>query len=454
MPSPLRDPKALSDWLELDYYRRPRRLRRVRRTIIWATLLAAVIVVALTIWPGQPALYQAGPLSSAHAMFNDRCELCHTEPFQTARRFWPTEGSRHSVPDEACIRCHAGPLHNQQQVRLPACASCHQEHRGRNQLARVASTHCTACHADLQRKDGGSCPFGNVTRFDRDHPEFAIWRQPEPSDPSRLHFNHQVHLKPEGLPGRDGRRVQLQCAACHRPDAERRYMQPVTYDQHCASCHPLSVQLAVAGNTPAASRALAQFRQEPAPHRPPTEVRATLRDRLARLLAESPGLVDAAPETQARPLPGQADSTEQVQPTAAGWIEQQLRANERILFDGAGGCAYCHVRAEAGDGSRAGGLPAFEPPRLPRRWFSHSRFSHDSHRMLSCLECHPASDSQRTADVLMPRIASCQQCHNPRVGARSDCVDCHCYHDRSLEKGWIGTLSIRDCLGGAVPNSP
>jgi hypothetical protein len=48
----------------------------------------------------------------------------------------------------------------------------------------------------------------------------------------------------------------------------------------------------------------------------------------------------------------------------------------------------------------------------------------------------------------MPRIATCQRCHNPRVGAPSGCADCHRYHDRSRESDWNGRLTIDDCLRG------
>ena len=54
MPSPLRDVKALSDWIELDYYRRPRRLRRSRALLAWAVLLSGAGALALLTWLGQP----------------------------------------------------------------------------------------------------------------------------------------------------------------------------------------------------------------------------------------------------------------------------------------------------------------------------------------------------------------------------------------------------------------
>ena len=42
------------------------------------------------------------------------------------------------MSDHVCQECHEGPLHNAQQANDPSCARCHQEHRGRPLLAKVA----------------------------------------------------------------------------------------------------------------------------------------------------------------------------------------------------------------------------------------------------------------------------------------------------------------------------
>lgn len=444
MPSPLRDTRSLSDWLELDYYRRPRRLGRAVRWIGGAVLVLSVAAVALTFFPGRPAVYQAAPLSPAHAMFNNQCNLCHTEGFETARRFWPNDARVTSVPDQACLRCHDGPLHNDQQVKVPGCASCHKEHRGHAQLAQIPNGQCTDCHADPRRKDGMPSRFPPVTGFDQQHPEFALFRDKDPHDPGQLHFNHEVHLRSHGIQAADGSNVKLNCASCHELEADRRYMKPVSYEKHCSQCHPLSVQIVDAGKGAAAVRMAEMFRIQPAPHVAPEAVRSALRERLIQAVKECPTLLETPAETVDPFPPGRVEAAPN---DATAWVERQLRKNERLLFQGAGGCAFCHVRKEPPAHKPMPDLPVFEPTALPKRWFAHSRFSHDSHRLLVCTECHAATGSRQTADVLMPHIATCQKCHNAQVGAPSDCSNCHRYHDHDRNSGWRGRMTIDECLG-------
>jgi hypothetical protein len=125
----------------------------------------------------------------------------------------------------------------------------------------------------------------------------------------------------------------------------------------------------------------------------------------------------------------------------------------------AGGCRYCHeIAPEETPG-------AFHwkvvPPNIPARWLTHSIFRHDSHRMLGCTECHQnlengasVLESESTGDVLIPSINRCQRCHTRESrsaesdrewsrfgGARTDCVECHRYHDHSREN-FNGPLTI------------
>jgi hypothetical protein len=433
MASPLRDPKELADWFELDYFRRPREMRRWKLPAAAAVLTACAVALAATaLHRDAPRLVQSGPVSRAHAMFNDNCRACHTEAFSEARNLWPGQAS--SISDAACRSCHDGPAHNKQAKDEAACAACHREHRGRELLAIVDDGHCTRCHAsDLQRKDGQPSDIGRVDSFVRGHhPEFALLRQGS-ADPGTIRFNHEVHLQ-SSLRGVDGRPTQLDCSACHQPDASRRSFLPIDYRSHCASCHPLSLQADNAWPKAVAER----FRSEPAPHVAPSAVRAQLQERLLRLIREQPKLLTEAPP-QPRPLPGWLRPVDQT-PDEARWTQSHLAAIEFTLFSGAGGCRYCH---EMKPGS--GGLPEVAPSMIRRVWFEHARFDHDSHRLLACTECHAARTSQVSSDVLMPKIASCQQCHNPHVGTRSSCGTCHNYHDRSHES-YRGEMTIKDLV--------
>src|SRR5262249_28142112 len=157
-----------------------------------------------------------------------------------------------------------------------------------------------------------------------------------------------------------------------------------------------------------------------------------------------------------------------------------LLSLERALFQFKAGCAYCHQEETRPD-NRPDGLPAYAPPRLRGRWegvsFPHERFgpagrrsdadqadrdrwfpyarSHpEGHRMLDCAACHPATTSTRTSDVLLPGIDNCRQCHSrATVGVRSDCLECHNYHDRFGEPhGLRGRMTVEQVLGLTKPS--
>jgi hypothetical protein len=75
----------------------------------------------------------------------------------------------------------------------------------------------------------------------------------------------------------------------------------------------------------------------------------------------------------------------------------------------------------------------------PRRWFIHSRFDHDAHRNVGCIDCHTQTiESKLTSDVSMPNMESCVSCHRADSskikGITVDCVSCHQFHDRTRER--------------------
>jgi hypothetical protein len=446
MPSPLRDPKSLSEWVELDYFRRPRRLRRRRRLLIWLSVVAGIAALVLLLRPSSHSIHQAGPLSAAHAMFSNDCKQCHKDLLRPVERFIAADPALRTVSDESCIRCHDGPIHQPTQARQPACASCHREHRGRIKLARLSDFHCTSCHADLSANmKAGTNPgvAGTVTAFSTDHPEFALWKDTPLRDPGTIGFNHAVHLQTD-LPGAGGKRVTLDCNNCHQQDSERRYMKPVKYDAHCKDCHPLPVQVAAVTN-PNLDEALRAFSKEPAPHKEPRVVRAVLRDRFERFVREHKSVLSPMPEGEPdRVIPGRPPA--EPPPKEPGrWVGVQMEQAERLLFDLGGGCRFCHKAVAP---RAPGALPEYAKSDIPERWYRKSFFRHESHQMLDCKECHGDIAGSRTArDVLMPKIGVCQQCHNPQVGARSDCGECHSYHDRSRDRGPGKVLTIDEATG-------
>jgi predicted CXXCH cytochrome family protein len=449
MPSSLRDPKSLPEWIEPDYFRRLRWLRGVWGRLFWAVFLASAVGAALLFALGPPTLYQAGPVAPAHSSFNEDCARCHTEPFQAVRRLHPFAGAAHSVPDSACLGCHDGPPHNDQ-AAAPACAGCHREHRGRERLTDVADAFCTDCHRDLKRGDGRPSEVQNVAGdFAGSHPPFRL----PSADGSRIKFNHQVHLNPEGVrgPGPDAER--LDCASCHQPDGGRRSMKPVNYEAHCSRCHPLALPLAGVWLRQDLNEAADAYRAKTAPHPDPGEgaaaVRAAVRHRLTELAEQHLGLL--APENAKgaeRPIAGRLRLFAEAARDQPSWVGHQLRLAEKVLFEGPGGCRYCHV-------------PQGPPPSaeflstdIPARWFRHAEFDHDSHRAVGCAECHAARGSSKAGDVLLPGVDLCRRCHNPREGVRSACVICHAYHDRGREHGWNRGLPIEHLVGGRPPKTP
>src|SRR5437016_6050885 len=107
----LHDPKKLQETLELDYVQRPSRRQRGKRIVQWSTLAVSLAFVAWTWLPGNRSVYQADSVSVAHTMFNSNCSTCHDRAFQPLGRLFGAVG-HHSIADQTCISCHAGPDHH------------------------------------------------------------------------------------------------------------------------------------------------------------------------------------------------------------------------------------------------------------------------------------------------------------------------------------------------------
>jgi Cytochrome c7 and related cytochrome c len=448
MPSSFRDPKTLSDWIQLDYFRQPGRLWGLRNILTGLIFIVCLSLLPFT-WRAQSRfVYQSRPVSSAHAMFNDNCGVCHVESFQPAMRLVRGDPSLRSVPDATCQECHQVGSH-QAYASEPNCPTCHQEHRGHQVLARVADGHCTACHADLAAIYPGQGNFATrINAFPSEHPRFGHWRKEGLIDPGTVSFNHKVHLnlQSQSVRGIEEPLAALndqQCNYCHKPDAERRHMQPVRYEQHCRECHVLSVRVAGDWAEENVGAAAERFSLEPAPHQEPMKVRAALRERFTRFVQENPTVLASREPTEPPRWIPDRPRAQPVVDKEGPWVNEQLQAAERMLFYGANGCRYCHKIDKA---RGAGDLPEYSPSSFISHWFPYAVFSHERHRMLRCTECHAAASSRDAKDVLLPTIDSCRQCHNPRQGARSDCAECHPYHHGGKEL-FRGYKTIPECIG-------
>ena len=450
-------------------------------------MLLAVVGVALatSVALGFSAtLASPGKVHSVHAAWEHDCSVCHEPLSPTSSRNGLQEMLKAGpVSDKLCQNCHSGPPHHpgrEKESEVGSCSSCHVEHRGRHsQLSQVSDSLCTNCHANLEQHTEDHKPVyeNKITGFDIDHPQFKIGppgqrrelgsKDNPPRDPGKLKFNHKLHLT-EGLtvgwkldridksmlerykklqpPGRNKNEdlVHLKCGACHQLDGAEapkaaaigdpgrttgEYMQPVTYEQHCKACHPLTFDPAVPNVE--------------VPHLlQPAEVRRFLWGVYAgeEVKKRAPDKKPAAD----RPLPGHNLTREELDEMRAR-MSGNVNAAESALyvkaldkavkgaFTGKPMCALCH-QFDWPPGEK---LPKeILPTDVPRVWFPHSKFTHKAHRMAGCLECHDAEKSTTNTDILLPGIENCQECHRPAGvedgkkvgGVRHDCVACHRYH--------------------------
>jgi len=160
--------KVRAKRIAIDYFKGPHPFRRWKLILsLAAPTLAAFWVVGAAVQRDQ-RIYTSGPVSSAHAMFGARCSDCHVPATAVPTAERPgAPGAGHFFlrpTDKACLACHDGPIHHEQQVFTPGCASCHVEHKGRVELAALSDPHCVQCHADLRTKGPGGPHFAQRVR--------------------------------------------------------------------------------------------------------------------------------------------------------------------------------------------------------------------------------------------------------------------------------------------------
>jgi hypothetical protein len=446
----------------------------------WLTGVAAVVTVlalaALVVGGRWKAAASPGPLSRAHAAFDNDCGVCHA-PFSPVAGENPlahASGGTHPS-DALCRGCHSGsPHHPGREIaeQVGSCASCHHEHRGRDaSLTNLRDDACTACHARLtDHVVGGKTDYvATIRGFTLDHPEFRLVKEDtsrapggKPVNPEHLKFNHQVHLSAglkhaptdarawtlanvsdkeareryrRGQPENrrdDSDAVQLSCASCHEPDGGSTptagaYMPPVRYDRHCQGCHPLTLGAELPGVT--------------LPHH--LQAKDVHRILWGAFIEKAAGEARADAAPPASPLPGhglnpaEEKARARVEAQAKGAEDflrlEDVKKLEEYVYRGKTACGLCHeFKAEGG------GPPQVVPVGVPEVWFKHAWFDHRSHRAVDCQECHAgAAASTTNTDLLLPDIAVCRRCHAPRGvdgnqpvgGVRDNCTTCHAYHD-------------------------
>src|SRR5580765_6628225 len=75
----VRTAKQRAQRIDLDYFKHTHGLKRWRILLSLALPLAALLWVSAHAAAGSRTPYSAGPVSSAHAFVETRCEACHTD---------------------------------------------------------------------------------------------------------------------------------------------------------------------------------------------------------------------------------------------------------------------------------------------------------------------------------------------------------------------------------------
>jgi hypothetical protein len=427
-----RTTKLVAKRHDLNYFKRMSPIRAWQWWLATAALIGASIWFSGSLFVHGNTLLSSGPISSSHAVFGGRCELCHV-PVLSKTKWTPSFGMRRHVPDSACLRCHvASPHHPAETNQTPTCGSCHIEHVGAMHLAAVPDRSCTQCHGDLKTRAALLQVAKNINSFADDHPDFRALRDVPSTDKRAaiaLVFNHAEHMK-TGLKGPNGP-TTLQCSTCHEATLRTgglrgEGMMPVLFERSCRICHNLQFDAHTATE---------------APHKSPAEVQAFVKQTIADYAQAHPDTVAKEIRDWPRepPLPGQI-----VLPpphNSQEWIANSVARSDKILWREK--CWLCHKSDNPPDETPAVSaeivLPVYQQVKQPERWFSSAVFSHVAHDSIECAQCHTkALTSASEHDELMPAITTCRRCHDghsspqgPALAnghAESGCFLCHVYH--------------------------
>jgi hypothetical protein len=430
----------------------PWKLARILATAV-AIIGGLVAIMFFYKHGGSEEFFNAGRISSPHAKFGNDCKQCHDEAAGVPDRpqlISTLKARFHSGVDFAgidrkCEVCHQQhTLHEPNVVENRSCSACHMEHQGSRSLRIVATSQCAACHnngdvmqasaakgaqlpADAfhirrhppqQRVFEMPRPARGYTQvfptFEKGHPEFQLIAE-KARDPDVLRFNHQRHLTGADIPQVNGKK--LDCNYCHKPEVEGRFMQRINFAANCQACHSLQFDV--------------KNPELQLPHGDATAVRAYLHslpthyaDLAVKKGVTGPNQIQNFVAQGIAGLRAQVRSGEELERnvffTTNPYRPQAGVAGTRASFYG---CAFCHeVKAQAAL------VPAVTKPVFVDRWMPQAHFNHAKHASVKCEECHRATASRETSDVLMPAKASCVTCHSAQGKVAADCMTCHTYH--------------------------
>jgi hypothetical protein len=213
-------------------------------------------------------------------------------------------------------------------------------------------------------------------------------------------------------------------------------MAPVHFASHCAGCHTLQFDT--------------RFERQQVPHDKPEVIHSFLVKRFQEYIAANPAAVHQI-DPPGRQVP-RRDRPVRIARNASEWVEFRVDDAEWLLWTKT--CKQCHAIKSAGIA-----LPEIIPSQIRARWLEHATFDHHAHRMMTCTSCHAkAIDSHDTADVLLPGIDTCRECHGDQARSREvaegRCFECHQYHDWSKAHRTKGRFSIQEIRGTAQLQIP
>jgi len=254
---------------------------RARRGRWVAGACALTLGFLLVLFGGSRRLQwvDPGPLSSAHALSNTRCNDCHTMPNGGEGMIVGALASARSPSSASCLKCHdlgAEPMspHGFSDATLdrihrsaplsampashsvvlaiariahPAnasqeCILCHQEHHGRNSsLTAFTNEKCQVCHQ------------ASFDSFSKGHPEFANYPFERRT---RLIFDHAKHLQEHFSDKAVSAFAPKDCNACHVASSTGSFMLVRNFEQTCAACHAGQIE----GEGRAGDKGIAFFR--------------------------------------------------------------------------------------------------------------------------------------------------------------------------------------------------
>ncbi|AOW78260.1 hypothetical protein A3Q34_16265 [Colwellia sp. PAMC 20917] len=399
----------------------------------------------------------AGDLIKPHKFMGDDCSQCHVNAFE------PTT-------NEACLSCHTTIKQHVAEINITAdfsplnqCTSCHKEHNSKEVLSDYSQQICVNCHVNISQDKRNNREYGSATDFEGHHPAFSVsmlkpiianrkitsWQTERHllndnkiTEKSNLKFPHKLHMDPKGIKSATGD-VQLACNSCHEPETNGMAMKPITMEKNCQSCHQLTFD--------------PEDPQRVVPHGSPADVVMMMREYYAfRFIYQNlnndldDSIVKAGDLFTVRKVrrPGRDErlrtefeqslnsqtiasieklTKQTVRTDALVWAESRANQAAIDIFERQA-CDVCHVvtKDESND------IPwQVEPVVLTKRWLPKADFTHDSHQTMVCLDCHNASSSELSSDVLIPDIENCRDCHG---GVESEnlipntCIDCHGFH--------------------------